>query len=113
MLAFYVKRGAPNAGITLEQEMEACRILQQIPHWMGSLAHVKVSAISLQEAKELLAGLKQLERERIKKAHLDLQAQISAWQLGSTLSVMAKSFIPLATSSGMAMGPSAVPHPLP
>ena len=71
LLAFYGKRGNLNAGLTLEQGMEACWILQEIPHWMGSLAHVKVRAISLKEAKELLARMKHLERENIKKAHLD------------------------------------------
>ena len=62
---------------------------------MGSLAHVKVRAISLQEAKELLVGLKRLEKESLRKACLELQAQLSAWQLGSTLSAAAKPFIPL------------------
>ena len=113
LLAFYRKRGAPNASLTLEQGMEACQILQEIPCWMGNLAHVKVCAISLQAAKELLAGLKQLEWESIRKAHLDLQAQLLAWQLGSILSAMAKPFVPLATSSSTVMGPSAVPCPLP
>ena len=31
ILAFYGKRGAPNAGLTLEQGMEACMIIQEIP----------------------------------------------------------------------------------
>ena len=42
ILAFYGKRGAPNAGLTLEQGMEACMIIQEIPRWMGSLTQVKV-----------------------------------------------------------------------
>ena len=63
ILAFYGKRGAPNAGLTLEQGMEACMIIQEIPRWMGSLAQVKVRAVSLQEAKDTLAGLKRLEKE--------------------------------------------------
>ena len=90
-------------GLTLEQGMEACTIIQEIPRWMGSLAQVKVRAVSLQEAKEILAGLKRLEKETLKR----LQAQLSAMQLGSTLSVAAKPFTPLATSSGTAMAPSA------
>ena len=113
LLAFYGKRGASNASLMLEQDMESCWILQEIPHWMGSLTHVKVRGISRQEAKELLAGLKRLERESIRKARLDLLAQLSAWQLGSTVYAMAKPFIPLTTSSGMVMGPSMVPRPLP
>ena len=63
-------------------------IIQEIPQWMGSLAQVKVQAVSLQEAKEILAGLKHLEKETLKR----LQAQLSAMQLGSTLSVAAKPF---------------------
>ena len=103
IVAFYGKQRMPNPCLTLEQWMEACKVIQEIPQWMGSLAHVKVCAISLQEAKELLVGLKQLEKESLRKAHLELQAQLSAWQLGSTLSAAAKPFVPLATSSGTAM----------
>ena len=68
--------------------METCMIIQEIPRWMGSLAQVKVQAVSLQEAKEILAGLKCLGKENLKR----LQAQLSAMQLGSTLSVTAKPF---------------------
>ena len=105
ILAFYGKWGAPNAGLTLEQGMEACMIIQEIPRWTGSLTQVKVRAVSLQEAKEILAGLKRLEKANLKR----LQAQLSTMQLGSTLSVTAKPFTPLATSSGTAMAPSAAP----
>ena len=83
-------------------------IIQEIPRWMGSLAQVKVRAVSLQEAKELLAGLKRLEKENLKR----LQAQLSAMQLVSTLSVTAKPFTPLAASLGTVMAPSAAPRPL-
>ena len=62
----------------------------------------------MQEAKDILAGLKHLEKETLKR----LQAQLSAMQLGSTLSVTAKPFTPLATSSGTAMAPSVAPRPL-
>ena len=41
-----------------------------------------------------------------------LQAQLSTMQLGSTLSVTAKPFNPLATSLGTVMAPSAAPRPL-
>ena len=43
---------------------------------MGSLAQVKVWAVSLQDAKEILAGLKHLEKANLKR----LQAQLSAMQ---------------------------------
>ena len=75
---------------------------------MGSLAQVKVRAISLQEAKETLAGLKRLEKLSMKR----LQAQLTAMQLGSTLSITAKPFTPLGASSGTVMSPSAGPRPL-
>ena len=75
---------------------------------MGSLAQVKVQAVRLQEAKEILTELKCLEKANLKR----LQAQLSAMQLGSTLSVTAKPFTPLAASSGTAMAPSAAPRPL-
>ena len=104
ILAFYGKRGVPNAGLTLEQGMEACTIIQEIPRWMESLTQVKIRAVSLQEAKEILAGLKHLEKVNLKR----LQAQLSAMQL----SVTAKPFTPLAASSGTVMAPGAVPWPL-
>ena len=75
---------------------------------MGSLAQVKVRAVSLQEAKEILAGLKRLEKVNLRR----LQAQLSAMQLGSNLSVTAKPFTPLATSSGTMMAPSTAPRPM-
>ena len=62
----------------------------------------------MQEAKDILAGLKRLEKETLKR----LQAQLSTMQLASTLSVTAKPFIPLAASSGTAMAPSVAPQPL-
>ena len=83
-------------------------IIQEIPQWMGSLAQVKVQAVSLQEAKEILAGLKHLEKANLKR----LQAQLSAMQLGSALSVTDKPFTLLAASSGTTMAPSAAPRPL-
>ena len=108
ILAFYGKRGVPNASLTLEQGMEACMIIQEISWWKGSLAQVKVRAVSLQEAKKILAGLKCLEKVNLKR----LQAQLSTMQLGSTLSVTAKPFTPLAASSGTVMAPSVAPRPL-
>ena len=56
--------------------MEACMIIQEIPWWMGSLAQVKVQAVSLQEAKEILAGLKHLEKANLKR--LQVQAVCNA-----------------------------------
>ena len=55
-----------------------------------------------------MVGLKQLEKLSLKR----LQAQLTAMQLGSTLSITAKPFTPLATSSGTVMSPSVAPRPL-
>ena len=60
----------------------------------------------MQEAKEILAGLKHLEKENLNR----LQAQLSAMQLGSTLSVTAKPFTPLAASSGTVIAPGTAPQ---
>ena len=102
VIAFYRKKGAPKAGLTLEQGMEACRILSEIPSWMGQLAKYMVQALSLDEAKDLVARLKRLERENLRKAHLKLTNCLSNLKLrptGSSLSASAKPFMPLATSS--------------
>ena len=65
VIAFYGRKGSPKAGLTLEQGMEACRILSEIPRWMGRLAKYTVQAVSLDEARDLVAGLKRLERENL------------------------------------------------
>ena len=102
VIAFYGKKGAPQAGLTVEQGMEACKIIGNITSWMGDVASVKVKAISLLEASELVRGMKRLEKESLRKARLDLCQKLSALQLGqnnTTLSTSAKPFVPLATSS--------------
>ena len=50
LLAFYGKKVVLNAGLTVEQGMKACRILQEIPRWMGSITHLKVWAIRIRIA---------------------------------------------------------------
>ena len=108
VIAFYGKKGSPKAGLMLEQGMEACRILSEIPSWMGQLAKYTVRALSLNEAKDVVAGLKRLERENLQKACLELTNRLSNLKLGptgSSLSASTKPFMPLATSSIMAAGP--------
>ena len=61
LIAFYGKKTKPGAGISLEQGMEACHMVTEIPTWMGSLAKYTVCAISTTEAQELVQGLKRLE----------------------------------------------------
>ena len=46
LVAFYGKKTKPGAGLSLEQGMEACRLVTEIPTWMGSLAKYTVCAIS-------------------------------------------------------------------
>ena len=108
VIAFFGKKGTPKAGLTLEQGMEACQILSGIPSWMGQLVKYTVRALSLDEAKDVVAGLKRLERENFRKARLELTSRLSNVKLGptgSSLSASAKPFMPLATSFVVAVGP--------
>ena len=108
LIAFYGKKGASQAGLSVEQGMEACQIIGNITSWMGHVASVKVKAISLAEADDMVRGMKRLEKESLRKARLDLCQKLSALQLGqnTTLSVSAKPFVPLATSSQMGINGS-------
>ena len=121
VIAFYGKKGSPQAGLSVEQGMEACQILGNITSWMGQVASIKVKAISLDEADELIRGMKRLEKESLRKVRLELCQRLSALQLGqnnTTLSASAKPFIPLATSSrtgvnGNGVDGSGIVPPLP
>ena len=111
LIAFYGKKTKPGAGLSLEQGMEACRLVTEIPTWMGSLAKYTVRTISITEAQELIQGLKHLEKEDLCKVHLELSNKLSSLRLGQTnssLSASAKPFMPLATSCVTATG---VPPP--
>ena len=84
--------------------MEACQVLGNITSLMGHVALVKVKAVSLSEADDMVHGMKRLDKESLRKARLNLCQRLSALQLGqnnTTLSVSTKPFIPLATSSQM------------
>ena len=116
VIAFYGKKGSSQAGLTVEQGMEACKIIGNITSWMGDVASIKVKVISLSEASEMVCGMKRLEKESLRKARLDLCQRLSALQLGqnnTTLSVSAKPFVPLATSSRTGVNRSGVILPLP
>ena len=111
LVAFYGKKTKPGAGLSLEQGMEACCMVAEIPTWIGSLAKHTVCAISTTEAQEQVQGLKCLEKEDFCKVHLKLSNRLSSLRLGQTnssLSASAKLFVPLATSSVTATG---VPPP--
>ena len=88
------------------QGMDACKILSDIPTWMGSTAKYTVHALSLDEANVLVCGWKRLEKENLWKAHLKLLTKLSALHLGQTgggLSATARPFVPLAASSATAV----------
>ena len=59
----------------------------------------------------MIVGLKRLDKEDLKKAHMELHHRISSWRLGNTgsnLSVTAQPFVPLATSSTTEVRPLGV-----
>ena len=102
LVAFYGKKTKPGASLRLEQGMEACCMVPEIPTWMGSLAKHTVYAISTTMVQELVLGLKHLEKANLCKVCLELSNRLSSLQLGqinSSLSASAKPFVPLATSS--------------
>ena len=78
---------------------------------MGYAAKIKARVISLQEANDMIVGLKRLDKEDLKKACMELHHRLSSWRLGNTgsnLSAMAQPFVPLATSSNTAVRPLGV-----
>ena len=71
-IAFYGRKGSVRAGLTVEQSMEACKLISSIPIWMGYVAKIKARAISLQEVNDMIMGLKRLDKEDLKKARMEL-----------------------------------------
>ena len=69
---FYGCKGSVRAGLMVEQSTEACKLISSIPVWMGYVAKVKARAISLQEANDMIVGLKRLDKEDLKKARMEL-----------------------------------------
>ena len=107
-IAFYGQKGSIRVGLTVEQSTEACKLISSIPIWMGYAAKIKARAISLQEANDMIVGLKRLDKEDLKKAWMELHHQLSLWRLrntGSNLSATALPFVPLATSSNTVVRP--------
>ena len=95
----------------VEQSMEACKLISSIPVWMGYVAKIKARVISLQEANDMIVGLKRLDKEDLKKARMELYHQLSLWRLGNTgsnLSALAQPFVPLAIPSITAVRPLGV-----
>ena len=118
-IAFYGQKGSIRAGLMVEQSTEACKLISSIPIWMGYAAKIKARVISLQEANDMIVGLKRLDKEDLKKARMELHHRLSSWRLGNTgsnLSATAQPFVPLATSSNTAVRPLGVvnaPAPMP
>ena len=56
----------------VEQSMEAFKLIFSIPIWMGYAAKIKARVISLQEANDMIVGLKRLDKEDLKKARMEL-----------------------------------------
>ena len=105
-IAFYGRKGSIRVGLIVEQSTEACKLISSIPIWMGYAAKIKARAISLQEANDMIVGLKRLDKEDLKKAHMELHYGLSLWRLGNTgsnLSATAQPFVPLTTSSNTAV----------
>ena len=71
-IAFYGCKGSVRVGLMMEQSMEACKLISSIPDWMGYAAKIKARAISLQEANDMIVGLKRLDKEDLKKPHMEL-----------------------------------------
>ena len=103
----------------VEQSTEACKLISSIPVWMGYAAKIKAREISLQEANDMIVGLKRLNKEDLKKARMELHHRLSSWRLGNTgsnLSATAQPFVLLATSSNTGVRPLGVanaPAPAP
>ena len=94
MLAFYGKKTNPKAGLFLDQAITASKVIANIPTWMGYFATWRVKCISISEVGEILAGCKRIEKESLRRAHLELQQQFSALQVDSALSATAQPFQP-------------------
>ena len=109
LIAFYGKKGVPRAGLSAEQAQEACYIISQIPNWMGRPARYSLKPLGLTQAAQVVAGLKKLERERLRVARLELTEQRSMLRLDSNLTATAKPFVPLAASSATATAAQSSP----
>ena len=114
-IAFYGCKGSVRAGLMVEQSTKACKLISSIPIWMGYVAKIKARVISLQEANDMIVGLKRLDKEDLKKARMELHHCLSSWRLGNTgsnLSATARPFVPLATSSTTGVRTSGVANAL-
>ena len=70
-ITFYGHKGSVRAGLMVEQSTEACKLISFIPVWMSYAAKIKARVISLQEANDMIVGLKRLDKEDLKKACME------------------------------------------
>ena len=77
-IAFYGRKGSVRAGLMVEQSTEACKLISSIPVWMGYVAKIKARAISLQEANDMIVGIKRLDKEDLKRACMELHHRLSS-----------------------------------
>ncbi|MCG8621934.1 MAG: hypothetical protein MJE68_08075, partial [Proteobacteria bacterium] len=110
LIAFYGKKGVPRAGLSVEQAQEACAIIAETTVWMGKPARFSLRPLSLSKAAQVVAGLKKLERERLRVAHLELSERHSTLRFDSNLTATAKPFVPLAALSVMATAAQSSPN---
>ena len=94
MVAFYGKKANSKAGLIHDEAVVASKAILEISTWMGYFARWRVKCVSISEASEIVAGCKRLEKENLRRAHLELQKRFSAMQVDSTLSAMARPFQP-------------------
>ena len=97
MLAFYGRKGSPNAGLIQEVAIEAGHTVSEIPTWMGLTARWRVKCVSLAEAKDILAGCKRLKQENRRREHQYFQERLASLHQPSGLSVTVAPFQPWAT----------------
>ena len=117
-ITFYGRKGSVRVGLTVEQSMEACKLISSIPIWMGYVAKIKARAISLQEANDMIVGLKRLDKEDLKRpvGNSITDSPHGGLEIQGVTSATAQPFVPLATSSNTAVRPLGVanaPAPMP
>ena len=86
MVAFYGKKANSKASLIHDEAVVASKAILEIPTWMGYFARWRVKCVSVSEASEIVAGCKRLEKEHLRRAHLELQKRFSEIQVDSTFS---------------------------
>ena len=96
MLAFYSWKGSPKAGLIQDVAIEAGHTVMEIPTWMGLTAKWRVKFVSLEEAKDILAGCKRLEQENRRWERQYFQERLASLHQPSGVSVTVAPFQPRA-----------------